>query len=65
MEIYQQEPVFTIGREPLVAGAIVVRNDLRIRRQQKRLRWWKTFKEGVRFLPMRTTGRILPNGLHS
>jgi hypothetical protein len=40
MPIYRHEPVFTIGREPLVAGTIVVRNETRARRrQEKQLRW--------------------------
>jgi hypothetical protein len=40
MPIRQQEPVFTIGKAPLVVGTIVYRNYVRARRQQeKQLRW--------------------------
>ena len=38
MAINYNEPVFTIGREPLVAGTIVVRNNLRLRKQRERRR---------------------------
>jgi hypothetical protein len=40
MAIKYNEPVFTIGREPLVAGTIVVRNNLRLRKQRERRRHW-------------------------
>jgi hypothetical protein len=40
MPIRYRQPVFMIGREPLVAGAIVVRNYERARRRHARhLRW--------------------------
>jgi hypothetical protein len=40
MQIRNREPVLVIGREPLVAGTIVLRNYLRSRRQyEKQLRW--------------------------
>ena len=40
MPIRHQEPVFTIGKEPFVAGTIVYRNYIRARKQQERqLRW--------------------------
>ena len=40
MQIHYREPVLVIGREPLVAGTIVLRNYLRARkRYEKQLRW--------------------------
>jgi hypothetical protein len=40
MHIRNREPVLVIGREPLVAGTIVLRNYLRARkRHEKQLRW--------------------------
>src|SRR5215470_1914079 len=40
MQIHYREPVLVIGREPLVAGTIVFRNNLRARkRYEKQLRW--------------------------
>jgi hypothetical protein len=40
MAINYNEPVFTIGREPLVAGMIIARNNLRLRKQRERRRTW-------------------------
>ena len=40
MTINYNEPVFTIGREPLVAGIIVARNNLRLRKQRESRRTW-------------------------
>ena len=40
MTINYNERVFTIGREPLVAGMIVARNNLRLRKQRERGRAW-------------------------
>ena len=36
MMIYQREPVFTIGRAPFVAGAIYVRNQIRVLKQREK-----------------------------
>jgi hypothetical protein len=36
MMIYQLEPVFTIGKEPFVAGAILVRNQIRVVKQREK-----------------------------
>jgi hypothetical protein len=36
MMIYQHEPVFTIGRAPFVAGAIHVRNQIRVLKQREK-----------------------------
>ncbi|PYJ44280.1 MAG: hypothetical protein DME86_00675 [Verrucomicrobia bacterium] len=47
MMIYHREPVFTIGRTPFVAGAIHVRNQIRVLKQRERARRWKAFVERV------------------
>jgi hypothetical protein len=57
MIIYQSEPVFTIGRAPFVAGAIHVRNQIRILKQRERARRRKAFVERISSLrigPSRT-----------
>ena len=36
MIIYQREPVFTIGQAPFVAGAIHVRNQIRVVKQREK-----------------------------
>jgi hypothetical protein len=36
MIIYQREPVFTVGQAPFVAGAIHVRNQIRILKQREK-----------------------------
>ena len=36
MMIYQREPVFTIGQAPFVAGAIHVRNQIRVLKQREK-----------------------------
>ena len=36
MMIYQREPVFTIGQTPFVAGAIYVRNQIRMLKQREK-----------------------------
>jgi hypothetical protein len=36
MIIYQREPVFTIGQVPFVAGAIHVRNQMRVFKQREK-----------------------------
>jgi hypothetical protein len=40
MAINYNKPVFTIGREPLVAGVILARTNLRLRKQRERRRTW-------------------------
>ena len=40
MTINYNEQVLTIGREPLIAGIIVTRNNLRLRKQRERRRTW-------------------------
>jgi hypothetical protein len=36
MMIYQREPVFTIGQAPFLAGAIHVRNQIRVLKQREK-----------------------------
>ena len=43
MIIYQREPVFTIGRAPFVAGAIHLRNQLRVVKQREKAKRRKSF----------------------
>jgi hypothetical protein len=45
--IYHREPVFTIGRAPFVAGAIHVRNRIRVLKQRERTRTRKALVERV------------------
>jgi hypothetical protein len=47
MMIYQREPVFTIGRAPFVAGAIHVRNQIRVVKQREKARRRKAFVERI------------------
>lgn len=47
MMIYDREPVFTIGQAPFVAGAIHVRNQMRVLKQRERARRRKAFVERV------------------
>jgi len=51
MMIYRYEPVFTIGRAPFVAGAIYVRNQIRVLKQRETARKRKEFVERLRLLP--------------
>jgi len=51
MMIYHRQPVFTIGRAPFVAGAIHVRNQIRVLKQRERSRKRKEFVERLRLLP--------------
>jgi hypothetical protein len=63
MIIYQHEPVFTIGRAPFVAGAIHVRNQIRVLKQRERARKRKAFVERISSLrigPSRTGVRRDP-----
>ena len=53
MSIRHQEPVFTIGKAPLVAGTIVLRNYMRARRQHERQPRWSGLTS--RLLSRRTT----------
>lgn len=39
--ISYNQPVFTISREPFVAGTIVVRNQMRVLKQRDRRRKWE------------------------
>ena len=58
--IYQREPVFTIGRAPFVAGAIYVRNQIRVLEQREKARKRKGFIKrfsSLRIGPSRTAGR--------
>lgn len=43
MMIYQREPVFTIGQAPFVAGAIYVRNQIRVLKQREKAKRRKAF----------------------
>ena len=43
MIIYQREPVFTIGQAPFVAGAIYVRNQIRVLKQREKAKRRKAF----------------------
>ena len=53
MMIYQREPVFTIGQAPFVAGAIHVRNQIRVLKQREKARRRKALVE--RFPLLRVT----------
>ncbi len=68
MMIYQREPVFTIGRAPFVAGAIHVRNQIRVLKQRERALRRKAFVErfsSLRFGPSRTGVRRNPPATRS
>ena len=68
MMIYQHEPVFTIGRAPFVAGAIHVRNQIRVLKQRERAQRRKAFVERISLLrigPSRTGVRRAPAPTHS
>jgi hypothetical protein len=43
MMIYQREPVFTIGQAPFLAGAIHVRNQIRVLKQREKAKRRKAF----------------------
>ena len=62
MIINYHEPIFTIGREPLVAGIIVARNNLRLRKQQQRRRTWNRLLGRDRQGRERPGKGQLPNG---
>ena len=60
MAINYNQPIFTIGREPLVAGTIVARNNLRLRKQRERRRRWNKLTAGfVKFEPVPKESRSL------
>ncbi|PYK76860.1 MAG: hypothetical protein DME38_15535 [Verrucomicrobia bacterium] len=50
MIIYQREPVFTIGQAPFVAGAIHVRDQIRVLKQRERARRRKELIERIPLL---------------
>ena len=57
MIIYQREPVFTIGQAPFVAGAIYVRNQIRVLKQREKAKRRKAFVARIPLLrigPSRT-----------
>jgi hypothetical protein len=53
MIIYQREPVFTIGQAPFVAGAIHVRNQMRVLKRREKAQRRKALVE--RFPLLRAT----------
>jgi len=57
MMIYQHEPVFTIGRAPFVAGAIHVRNQIRVLKQREKAKRRKAFVARIPLLRI-APGRI-------
>ena len=50
MIIYQREPVFTIGQAPFVAGAIHVRNQIRVLKQREKAKRRKAFVARISLL---------------
>ena len=50
MMIYQREPVFTIGQAPFLAGAIHVRNQIRVLKQREKARRRKALVERIPLL---------------
>ena len=50
MIIYQREPVFTIGQTPIVAGAIHVRNQIRVLKQREKAGKRKALVERIGLL---------------
>ena len=50
MMIYQREPVFTIGQAPFVAGAIHVRNQIRILKRREKARRRQALVERIPLL---------------
>ena len=68
MMIYQREPVFTIGQAPFVAGAIHVRNQIRVLKERQKARRRKAFVERISSLrigPSRTGVRHDPASTRS
>ena len=63
MMIYQREPVFTIGQAPFLAGAIHVRNQIRVLKQREKDKRRKAFAARIPLLhigPSRTEVRRNP-----
>jgi hypothetical protein len=63
MIIYQREPVFTIGQAPFVAGAIHVRNQIRVLKQREKAKRRKAFVARIsllRIAPSRTGMKCNP-----
>ncbi len=58
MMIYQREPVFTIGRVPFVAGAIQVRNQMRVLKQREWARRRKALISSLRGMRPRVLKRV-------
>jgi hypothetical protein len=68
MIIYQREPVFTIGQAPFVAGAIHVRNQIRVLKQREKAKRRKAFVARIPLLrigPGRTALRRDPAATRS
>ena len=68
MMIYQREPVFTIGQAPFVAGAIHVRNQIRVLKQREKAKRRKAFVARIPLLrigPSRTGLRRDPTPTRS
>ena len=57
MMIYQREPVFTIGQAPFLAGAIHVRNQIRVLKQREKAKRRKAFVARIPLLRI-APGRI-------
>ena len=57
MMIYQREPVFTIGQAPFLAGAIHVRNQIRVLKQREKAKRRKAFVASIPLLRI-APGRI-------
>jgi len=60
MMIYQREPVFTIGQAPFVAGAIHVRNQVRVLKQREKARKRKALVERFPLLRVTLTRYVSP-----
>ena len=54
MMIYQREPVFTIGQAPFVAGAIHVRNQIRVLKQREKAKRRKALVARISFAAHRS-----------
>ena len=50
MMIYQREPVFTIGQAPFLAGAIHVRNQIRVLKKREKAGKRKALVERIGLL---------------
>lgn len=58
MLIYYREPVFTIGQAPFVAGAIHVRNQIRVLKRRQRIQKRKAFVARVCALARALPGQL-------